>query len=85
MILASGQRVLADLLLGGEIEEADLAPSQWGRPLPVGHVTRIGRASMRLARPSSLRTVARREREVVEHSSPAIPEQEANADDLVDT
>ena len=43
------------------------------------------RASMRLARPSSLRIVARREREVVEHSSPAIPEEEAHADDLVDS
>jgi hypothetical protein len=40
---------------------------------------------MRLARPSSLRIVARREREVVEHSSPAIPEEEAHADDLVDS
>jgi hypothetical protein len=39
---------------------------------------------MWLARPSSLRTMARREREVVEHSSPAVPEQAANADDLVE-
>ena len=42
-------------------------------------------ASMWLARPSSLRTLARREREVVEPSSLAVPEQAANADDLVDT
>jgi hypothetical protein len=42
------------------------------------------RAFMWLARPSSLRTMARREREVVEHSSPAVPEQAADADDLVE-
>ena len=28
---------------------------------------------------------ARREREILEHSTPAVPEQAANADDLVDT
>ena len=39
---------------------------------------------MRLARPSSLRIVAHREREVVEHSSPAVPEHVPNADDVVD-
>jgi hypothetical protein len=43
------------------------------------------RASRWLARPSSLRTVARREGEVDEHSSPAVSEQAANADALVDT
>jgi hypothetical protein len=37
------------------------------------------------ARPSSLRTMARREREVLERSSPRRPEQAANANNLVDT
>jgi hypothetical protein len=57
-------------------------------PCSIGHshdATSEVQASGWSARPTSLRTMARREREVLERSSPRRPEQAANADDLVDT
>jgi hypothetical protein len=76
------------------MDPAERAPNWVPLPVPscsmlyrvtVSARRRAVRASGWSARPSSLRTMARREREVLERSSPRRPEHAANADDLVDT